>query len=152
MAPVSMSALAGIFTVETLTNSIAGFLGASRIASLENSEAARRRSMKLTLSFFIRNVHTCLLQPIANGSIQNPSYRNFPEPRLALKVGFQVLGKAPTVDFCLHVIHCSAWLSSQQAPFHDGKYATSSLTTLDAPGTARQTGIPFLKNSAVLAV
>ena len=40
--------------------------------------------MKLTLSFFIRNVHTCLLQPIANGSIQNPSYRNFPEPRLAL--------------------------------------------------------------------
>src|SRR2546423_1600611 len=109
MAPVSMSELAGISTTQPLANSIAGFLGAARIVSLNDSETARRRSMELTLSFLALEGCAAFLQPIAYGGIQDPGYGNFPELCRTLQVGFQVPGETPTVDFGFHALHCSAW-------------------------------------------
>jgi hypothetical protein len=87
-----MSALAGIAPPEALADHLARCLGTTRVETCEHTQATRRSGVKSSLSLVIWDIRITLLQPVADGRLEDGGNRHFVETRLPFQVRFKLYG------------------------------------------------------------
>jgi hypothetical protein len=108
MAPVSISASAGIMTAKALANRLTRSFRATRIATGKCTKTTRGGGMKEALRFVAAGVAIVFLEPVTNRAVQNGGHRNAAKACLAFQISLQFAGQAPAINFRLHALQCSA--------------------------------------------
>src|SRR5271168_96885 len=109
IGPVSMSASGRIFAPQDTAKVAAGIFRAVATAACKGAQGFFRGSVEFALGFVVGNAGGAFLEPFLNGFFQERGYRDLAVTGLALEVGLKVARHAPTVDFGLHALQCSAF-------------------------------------------